>query len=75
MSHNRPMDDINPLDVAGVYVYVINKSKTMKWLCYLWFGDILLMGRPKYEHHFGVIDHGIQVTGGRMTLLCHFCMA
>ncbi len=54
-----PSDDINPLDVTVAYVSVINKSKTIKCLGYLWPGDILLMGRPKEELYFGVIDHDI----------------
>ncbi len=56
------MNDINPLDVTVVYVSVINTSKTIKCLGYLWLGDILLMGKPKQEHHFQVIGHDIQVT-------------
>ncbi len=55
------MDDINPLDVTVAYVSVINQSKTIKCLGYLWFGDTLLMGRPKQEHHVEVTDHDIQV--------------
>ncbi len=52
---NRPIDDINALDVTVVYMSKSNKSKTM-------IGDILLMGRPKTEHHFGVIVYDIRVT-------------
>ncbi len=46
------MDDINPLDVTVTYMSVINKSKTIKCLGYLWLVNILLMRRPKHEHHF-----------------------
>ncbi len=56
------MDDINPLDVTVAYVSVINESKIIKCLGYLWLGDILLIGRPKPEYHFGVIDYDIRVT-------------
>ncbi len=59
---NKPMDDINPLDVTVTYVSVINKLKTIKCMCYLWLGDILLMGRQKQGHHFEVIDLDTQVT-------------
>ncbi len=40
-------------------------------LGYLWFEDVLLMGRPKQEHHFGVIDHDIK--GTVVTSLYHIC--
>ncbi len=53
------MDDINPLDVAVAYVSVLNKSKTIKCVSNLLFGDILLMGVPMQEHHF---DHNIKFS-------------
>ncbi len=44
---NRPMDDINPLDVTVAYVSVINESKTIKGVGYLGLGYLLFNGEAK----------------------------
>ncbi len=59
---NKSSDDINPSDVTVAYMSEINKSKTIKYLGYLWLDCILLMGRHKEDHNFSVIEHDIQVT-------------
>ncbi len=61
-THNKMGWQHNLLDVAVAYVSEINKSKTIKCLGYSYLGDIPLMGMPKQEHHFGVIDHDYKGT-------------
>ncbi len=53
------MCDINPLDVTVANVSENDKSKTIMCQDYKWLVDILLMGSPKEEYYFGVIDHDI----------------
>ncbi len=41
------MDDINPLDVTVVYLSVINQSKIIKCLGYLWIWGCPSNGKDK----------------------------